>query len=764
MAEIPKFKGTPVYNEPIGVVTPMRDTSGETLQRIGQQIFDYDYAKQYAAQEAKGKAFAMSAQFGQEDGKLTPIVIPENFSDVARTSAIPEADRRFIEAMSLQVGGHADVLHASFGKTKGYNHEAFKKSWKEYAESTLSRLSSDPSMAKYAPAIAQAIASEGQSHYNKLYADRLGIEHKKAFGQTLKLLEKSIQNQRMLVKIAGTEVDEVHETDGDTEGSIAQNSLVEQNKQNILDTIDGLMERFPTLAENSTLATLRNDTQKGFFLGKLDVVAAKLIQNVGDNFNAYSKDIPISDILKSAQVAIRTGNMNNIKNEAHRKFLDEAGLSKVIATEGFSEVQDKLASSMDSVENLVKEQAQANKDNLLLSVYTNAAMRGDALSADQSAHILKVGSGIGTSQEFLNALPSILQGSRDNPAYQVVMGNGQLPPMVTNAFTVEMMEGYIAQNGDNPMALITMRNFFKQATHRMRDGRLDVNLRGFSDETFLMFEAMDAIANTTLYKSFTPRDVLNARQKLRTDPLIRDQVKLDMGGYMKTDEGRTPKTIEFVRDATDTNDVGVNTHFARYADELVLTFGAEQAWNIIRNSVDKVFKKSPYMFAQGGQQKYTRIAPEQAYRREGEMGIILEAAQAKLQLSPKGSRLTIGKDAFFAPTTGTAPIKGVPTNLPSYRLVDKNGQVLLDNNSQPLVVTPQAVLTARGIKSKEDMERFTKEANEARANLLNRTDMLGRPKPIKRGGDFGGAFQNNRKTLADAIEERNKRDRDRANK
>lgn len=752
MAEIPKFKGTPVYNQPIGVVQPMRDTSGEAFQRIGQALFEHDYAKVYAAEETKGKAFGAAAAFGKgKDGGLLPITIPENFSLVARQNALPVGDKRYITQLTLDAQRYANILHAEHEKLGDY--DGFQAKWKAYSEGTLERLSSDPALSKYAASIAAALDAEGFSHGKKLYADRVGIEHKQSFVNDVQLIESAIRDQQQMVVVEYKEYES---------GDVVFDS--DASLENILSKVDELEELYPTLMERGMLQTLKDSAKTQHFLGKLNNVSSLLIQNIGDNLNAYSKDIPISDILKSAQVAIRTGNMDNIRNQLHRKLLEDAGLSNVINTSGFGDVQDKLASSMDSVENLVKEQAQANKDNLLLSVYSNTAMQGGILSADQTAHVLKIGAGIGTPQELLNALPSILQGSPDNPVYQALTGSSQLPPIVTNAFTVEMMEGYIAQNGNNPMALVTMRNFFKQATHRMRDGRLDVNLRGFSDETFLMFEAMDAIANTPLYKSFTPADVLNARQSLRTDPLMKKQVNISMGGFMKTDKGRVPDTIEFVRDATGTNDVGVNAHFARYADELVLTFGAEQAHSIIKNSVDKTFKKSSYMFAQGGQQRYTRIAPEQAYRREGEMDIILTAAQQKLQLSPKGSRLTIGKDAFFAPTTGTAPIKGVPTNLPSYRLVDKNGQVLLDNNSQPLVVSPQAVLTARGIKSAEDIKRFTDEANAARANLLNRTDMLGRPKPIKRGGDFSGAFGNSRMTLKQAQALRDKRDQDRANK
>ena len=79
VAEIPKFKGTPVYNQPIGVVQPMRDTSGEAFQRIGQALFEHDYAEVQAAEESKAKAFGAAAAFGKtKDGGLGPIEIPEN--------------------------------------------------------------------------------------------------------------------------------------------------------------------------------------------------------------------------------------------------------------------------------------------------------------------------------------------------------------------------------------------------------------------------------------------------------------------------------------------------------------------------------------------------------------------------------------------------------------------------------------------------------------------------------------------------------------
>ena len=723
MAEIPKFKGTPVYNQPIGVVQPMRDTSGEAFQRIGQALFEHDYAKVYAAEETKGKAFGAAAAFGKaKDGGLGPIEIPENFSKVARTNALPIGDKRYIERLTLDAQMHANNLHAEHDNKKDY--VGFQEKWKAYSQGTLERLSSDPALSKYAASIAAALDAEGFAHGKKLYADRLGVEHKQAFVNRVQILETAIKDQRALVNIQSK----------DFEGGDVVGDDADYNKNNILEIIDGLEEEFPTLVEREMLQTLRDKINTEHFLGKLDNVASTLIQNIGDNFNPYTSDIPIGNIMKSAQTAIRTGNMDNITNETHRKILDEIGLSKIISTSGFGDVRDKLASAFDSVENNIVAQAKENKDGLLRSAYANMAAQGVPMSAKASGHILKTGAyAIGTPQDLLNNLPTILMGDRNAPEYQVLMGNGQLPDFVIKAFSPDIIEGYLAQNSDNPMALLTMRNFFKKATHRMRDGRLDINQRGFSDDTFMMFETMDAVANTHLFKDFTPADLLAKQAELDRDPDAKELVKTRVGNFMKVD-GKQPSTLDFVRDATGSTDAGVNLHFTKYADALIYTFGAAEAASIIGNSVEKVFKKSDYMFMQGGQKNFTRMSPEQHFRGDGELQIILEAAQAKLQLSPKGSRLKIGSTAFFAPTTGTAPIKNVPTNLPSYRLVDRNGQVLLDANSQPLVVGPQAVIQARDFKTKEQIENYVAKAEAAKARHLSGTNQIGQFKPRSSGG------------------------------
>jgi len=723
MAEIPKFKGTPVYNQPIGVVQPMRDTSGEAFQRIGQALFEHDYAKVYAAEESKGKAFGAAAAFGKaKDGGLGPIEIPENFSKVARTNALPIGDKRYIERLTLDAQMHANNLHAEHDNKKDY--VGFQEKWKAYSQGTLERLSSDPALSKYAASIAAALDAEGFAHGKKLYADRLGVEHKQAFVNRVQILETAIKDQRALVNIQSK----------DYEGGDVVGDDADYNKNNILEIIDGLEDEFPTLVEREMLQTLRDKINTEHFLGKLDNVASTLIQNIGDNFNVYTSDIPIGNIMQSAQTAIRTGNMDNIRNETHRKILDEVGLSEIISTSGFGDVRDKLASAFDSVENNLVAQAKANKDGLLRSAYANMAAQGVPMSAKASGHILKTGAyAIGTPQDLLNNLPTILMGDRNAPEYQVLMGNGQLPDFVIKAFSPDIIEGYLAQNSDNPMALLTMRNFFKQATHRMRDGRLDINQRGFSDDTFMMFETMDAVANTHLFKDFTPADLLAKQAELDRDADAKELVKIRRNNFMQVD-GKQASTLDFVRDATGSTDAGVNLHFTKYADALIYTFGAAEAASIIGNSVEKVFKKSDYMFMQGGQKNFTRMAPEQHFRGDGELQIILEAAQAKLQLSPKGSRLKIGSTAFFAPTTGTAPIKNVPTNLPSYRLVDRNGQVILDANSQPLVVGPQAVIQARDFKTKEQIEKYVAEAEAARARHLSGTNQIGQFKPRSSGG------------------------------
>ena len=723
MAEIPKFKGTPVYNQPIGVVQPMRDTSGEAFQRIGQALFEHDYAKVYAAEETKGKAFGAAAAFGKtKDGGLGPIEIPENFSKVARQNALPIGDKRYIERLTLDAQMHANELHAQHDNKKDY--VGFQEKWKAYSQGTLERLSSDPALSKYAASIAAALDAEGFAHGKKLYADRLGVEHKQAFVNRVQILETAIKDQRALVNIQSK----------DYEGGDVVGDDADYTKNNILEIIDGLEDEFPTLVERQELQTLRDKINTEHFLGKLDNVASTLIQNIGDNFNPYTSDIPIGNIMKSAQTAIRTGNMDNITNETHRKILDEVGLSEIISTSGYGDVRDKLASAFDSVENNIVAQAKENKDGLLRSAYANMAAQGVPMSAKASGHILKTGAyAIGTPQDLLNNLPTILMGDRNAPEYQVLMGNGQLPDFVIKAFSPDIIEGYLAQNGDNPMALLTMRNFFKQATHRMRDGRLDINQRGFSDDTFMMFETMDAVANTHLFKDFTPADLLAKQAELDRDPDAKELVKTLRAGHF-SDKGKQVSTLDFVRDATGSTDANVNLHFTRYADALIYTFGAAEAASIIANSVEKVFKKSDYMFMQGGQKNFTRMAPEQHFRGDGEMDIILETAQRKLQLSARGKNLKIGSTAFFAPTTGTAPIKGVPTNLPSYRLVDRNGQVLLDANSQPLVVGPQAVMQARDIKTKEQIESYVSKAEAARARHLSGTNQIGQFKPRSSGG------------------------------
>jgi len=719
MAEIPKFTGNPVYNEPIGVVTPMRDTSGETLANIGQKLFEYDYAKKYAVEEAKGKSFAQYASFGQDEkGNVTPIEIPEDFSKVARQNAVPEAEKRFLEKLTIDAQSRANVLHATHGEKAGYNYKEFSAQWKAYSEETLKRLASDPDTAKYAGVLAQSLSSEGETHYNKLFSDRLGVEHKAAFVNRVQILESAISNQRAMVGLQSKDYES-----GDVVGDDA-----DYNRNNILEIIDGLVEDFPTLAEREMMQKLKDDVNQGHFLGKLDNVASALIQNIGDNYNPYTQDIPIGNIMQSAQTAIRTGNMDNITNPEHRSILEAVGLSEVIASDGFGDVQDKLASSFDSVENNIVAQTKANKDSLLRGAYSRLASSGAPLSANAGDHILKTGKyAIGTPQDLLNNLGAILTGDRNAPEYQVLMGNGQLPKSVTDALAPDMIEGWLAQNSDNPMASVMLRNFVKQSTQRMRGGRLVYNSRGIPDDTIMFFETLDSIANTTLFEDFTPKDILARKAERERDPLAEETVKKRMAQHMRVD-GKQPTVLDFVRDATGSTDAAVNIHFARYAADLIYTFDAPRAATIIANSVDKVFQKSEYMALEGGQRTYTRFAPEQHYNRDGEMDIILGAAQTALKQSSTGKALKMGSTAFFAPTTGTRPIKGVPTNLPSYRIVDRNGKVILDNNMKPIVVGPQAVLNARGAVTQKQIKAELEAANAARAAYLTGTNRLGEKK------------------------------------
>ena len=437
-------------------------------------------------------------------------------------------------------------------------------------------------------------------------------------------------------------------------------------------------------------------------------------------------------------------------------MLEAVGLSKVIASDGFGDVQDKLASSFDSVENNIVAQTKANKDSLLRNAYIRMAASGAPLSANAGDHILKTSKyAIGTPQDLLNNIGAILTGDPNAPEFLVLMGNGPLPKSVTDALAPDMIEGWLAQNSDNPMASVMLRNFVKRSTQRMRGGRIVYNSRGIPDDTIMFFETLDAVANTTLFKDFSPADILAKKAERERDPLAQETVKTRMAQHMRV-EGKQPTTLDFVRDATGSTDAAVNLHFARYSDDLVYTFGAARAAEIIANSVDKVFQKSDYMAREGGQKTYTRFAPEQHYNRDGEMDIILGAAQTALKQNSTGKTLKMGSTAFFAPTTGTRPIKDVPTNLPSYRIVDRNNKVILDNNMKPIVVGPQAVLDARGAVTEEQIRAELEAGHAARAAYLTSTNLLGQ-KNIRIDGGTTGSIKNASRSinkLLDAQRER----------
>ena len=102
----------------------------------------------------------------------------------------------------------------------------------------------------------------------------------------MQILETAIKDQRALVNIQSK----------DYEGGDVVGDDADYTKNNILEIIDGLEDEFPTLVERQELQTLRDKINTEHFLGKLDNVASTLIQNIGDNFNPYTSDIPIGNI------------------------------------------------------------------------------------------------------------------------------------------------------------------------------------------------------------------------------------------------------------------------------------------------------------------------------------------------------------------------------------------------------------------------------------------------------------------------------------
>ena len=137
MAVIKRFQGNQVFNQPVGVVRPSSAgvQFGQAMQRVGTQMFQAAYEREVVNQKQLGKEAGMQVniELRDADNKLVIAKAPEGLSPVAERAAQPVIDKRYVDALNIDMKNRAATIRADYKN----DPEGFDEAYSAYVNETI---------------------------------------------------------------------------------------------------------------------------------------------------------------------------------------------------------------------------------------------------------------------------------------------------------------------------------------------------------------------------------------------------------------------------------------------------------------------------------------------------------------------------------------------------------------------------------------------------------------------------------------------------
>jgi len=228
------------------------------------------------------------------------------------------------------------------------------------------------------------------------------------------------------------------------------------------------------------------------------------------------------------------------------------------------------------------------------------------------------------------------------------------------------------------------------------------------------------------------------------DNAIKDMIYQKIGTKHKSlDDAVEEFTLQAVG-----NDPDMNVFFGRQAERLIYIHGADKAFEIIKNTKDKIFVQSDLMYEKD---RKSLFAPEMFYQ-GAEMDVFRSTVATRLRTAENGSTLVLGKNVgLVADRRGSPSVGEIPTSLPTYTLRYTSGpnvgKAVMDANG-PIEIGPQAIISARAQVLRMTEADWVKAWQQSYDMRFGATDQLGRVKKPPSGATFNYSTQF--KTIDDA--------------
>ena len=681
MAEIKRFQSQPVFNKPIGVVRPSRAgvQAAQEMARVGDAMFKASYEREVINQKKVGRETAISMEIRDADNNLQIKALPSGLSPVAASQAQGVIDRRYVEALNVDMKNRALEMRTKYEN----DPDGFDDNYTQYINETVK------TAGRYSQQARQIGATYAGQHKAALLADKLEFEDQIDFKNSYDSIRQEVEE----IAAYASSPDEIGDN---TAGMLAQrhDDLVKKG---------GIIDQF--IAKHGdrlgvTQATeLRHLARSSYYGGQIKALAQSL-EVFAEAQNPFTKESVVTQHLRYVQDALRKGSVATLP-EGVRENLDQLGFNDdFLQQPGMGRVRDTLASQLAVIEGNREEIFNANRNARELQRIGRKIDDGIMLSSNEAQAFLS-NAGMTDAYALAQNLPQILA-NPDNPDYQpfykILMGRGALPQSAIDLLGDQGTVQDVIAN--NPDMLPVLQNFYRQATTVNLGGYQQHSPRGLNSDATVFWNTMEAYTN-----SVRTMDVAAFfAKKTELDALPAQQRKDRISRQMK--DGKYDNLDDFIVKASgvDPNDTDQISFLSTYADELVLIHGHVKAGKILKRTSRDVFTESKIVFGNFP----TRYNPNAIFTDSGERNVFSDSIIAQLDRHPLGNQLgkELGKNVFLAPDPREGSV------LPSYALVDRDGVPLMVNN-EPLIVNSNSVLAFRQAQTQKTRQTLLREADEA---------------------------------------------------
>jgi len=654
--KIQKFNPKSPLTAQIGVVQPSNAAvrSAQQQQQTASQLGQMAFKMAVQEQQDAGREYAVNLVTRGEDGKINYQEIPDAMSPTARRTAQPLIDTKYQNSLK------ADLL--AQGKLKRVDENGSPVNGKVYTESMESYIAEtaklNPRYAGFINEVGGAVAAQ--------HATDIQI---KSYQAAMALDKRNKQNyfvDEAIPALRATSASPSGNTpsfDNDADG--VGDTIANELYKNVIADIDDFAVEHKLDAE--AYNKLTQEAKMARYGGQIDRMSA-IASAVAQDQNPDNPFNVESAYLNAMTSALRNPTSLAAQPQAMQEALAEIGFTaEFLEQNDMQGVRSKLATNLSAYQGTRQEEA-VNNANLIRQQQTEYDIGvGALLSQKQSNDYFTQVMGIQDGYDLLNNLDQIMS-DKDGNAYKIIMGRGPLPAPVVEMFSDQSIIDLVGSE----KKLTKFVELYRNVTN---DGASSMS-RGMTQEAITNMEEISAYSAgivTMPFEQFQTRrrDYMAIPLNIRNDNL-------------KAALGDEQSLGQFVRRYLDLDDDATGqeiTHFMKVTPMLLYYHGEEKTKKILRESADRVFAESSFIYSREGDSTRGMYSPEVRY---GEYFNTFRTS-VDLKLATVDESFALGKThSLLATGQGGA-------NLPIYIVVDKETGHQVIHNGGPMMVGGNAV-------------------------------------------------------------------------